>query len=274
MPGCAWFRCYAELNDFLPLDRRSSLFIHCFKQPASIKDMIESLGIPHVEIDLMLVNGESVNFHYLVCDGDFISIFPVFKALDISSVSRCRPPPLNDYRFILDTHLGRLAAYLRMLGFDCLYHNDLDDPALAVISADEQRILLTRDKRLLMRKQICYGYYVRATQPRRQLSEVLARFDLYALQQPFTRCMKCNGAIMTTEKNEIISHLPPRVSARHDEYWQCRHCGKVYWKGTHYRRMEQLIAAQNRMRLEAGHDPARMPSEPACDFTEGSNPLS
>jgi len=242
MPGCVWFRCFAELNDFLSPERRAVTFIHCFKQSASIKDMIESLGIPHTEIDLILINGESVDFDYLVCDDDLISVYPVFRSLDISSVSHCRPTPLGEKHFILDTHLGRLAAYLRMLGFDSLYRNDYDDPTLADTSASEQRILLTRDKKLLMRKQIRYGYYVRALQPRRQLVEILSRFDLYNSQQSFTRCMKCNGVITAINREQAADHVPPRVNAWHDKFWQCRNCGSIYWQGTHYQRMKQLIA--------------------------------
>lgn len=242
MPGCVWFRCYAELNDFLARKQRAVAFMHCFKSPATIKDMVESLGIPHTEIDLMLVNSESVDFDYLVRDGDFISIYPVFRALDISSVSRCRPLPLDNCRFILDTHLGRLAAYLRMVGFDSLYRNDYNDPTLADTSANEQRILLTRDRKLLMRKQVTYGCYVRATQPRSQLIEILARFDLYDRQQPFTRCMSCNGTIVSISKEKAILHLPPRVCSWQNEFWQCQHCGKIYWQGTHYQRMKQFIA--------------------------------
>jgi uncharacterized protein len=245
MPGTVQIRFYEELNDFLPPEQRKITFQQPFKQSGSIKDMIEALGVPHTEIDLILVNGHSVDFKYLVQDGDRISVYPVFEALDITPVTRLRPAPLRAIRFVLDTHLGRLAAYLRLFGFDSLYRNDYDDQILADISANQHRILLTRDKQLLMRKQITHSYYVRATQPRKQLVEVLTRFDLRKTQQPFTRCMHCNGEIRPVAKEKIAPRLLPRTKAWYHEFWQCAQCHKIYWKGSHYQRMQQLINAIN-----------------------------
>ena len=245
MPGTVQIRFYEELNDFLPPERRKVAFEQRFKQQGSIKDMIEALGVPHTEVDLILVNGRSVDFDYAVQDGDRVSVYPVFESLDITPVTRLRPVPLRTTRFILDTHLGRLAAYLRLFGFDTLYRNDYDDRTLADTSAGEHRILLTRDKQLLMRKQITHGYYVRATHPQKQLLEVLTRFDLRKTQHPFTRCMHCNGAIVPAAKEEVESRLSPRTGAWYDEFWQCARCRKIYWKGSHYRRLQQLVAAIN-----------------------------
>ena len=245
MPGSVQIRFYEELNDFLPPERRKTSFTHHFKQPGSIKDVVEALGVPHTEIDLILVNGHSVDFDYLVQDGDRISVYPVFEALDITPVIRLRPAPLRVTRFVLDTHLGRLAAYLRMFGFDTLYRNDYDDPTLADISAREHRILLTRDRQLLMRKHINHGYFVRETQPKKQLAEIFARFDLYGSARPFTRCMHCNGNIRPVAKEQIESHLLPCTKAWRNEFWQCDTCRKIYWKGTHYQRMTQIITQIN-----------------------------
>lgn len=241
MSGCVTIRFYAELNDFLPAEQRTITFKHCFKQADSVKDMIESLGVPHTEIDLILVNGESVDFNYLVQDGDHFSIYPIFESLDITSIDRLQPKPLRETRFVLDTHLGRLAAYLRMLGFDTLYRNDYDDPTLANISDNEQRILLTRDIKLLMRKKITRGYFVRNTQPQQQLLEILSRFDLSGAQHPLSRCMHCNGEINAVDKRTIAWQLMPRTRTLYNEFWQCAQCQKVYWKGSHYRRMQQFI---------------------------------
>lgn len=245
MSGTVLIRFYEELNDFLPPERRKVDFPHLFNQPGSIKDLIEALGVPHTEIDLILVNGRSVDFDYPVQDGDRISVYPVFESLDIAPVIRLRPAPLRTTRFVLDTHLGRLAAYLRLFGFDTLYRNDYDDRTLSEISAGERRILLTRDKRLLMRKQITRGYYLRAVQPRKQLVEVLGRFDLYRAQRPFTRCMHCNGEIEPVPKERIAPRLPPRTKDYYDEFWQCAQCNKIYWKGSHYLRMRLMIQAVN-----------------------------
>ena len=234
-------RFYEELNDFLSVERRKTSFEVEVKNPGSIKDLIESLGVPHTEIDLILVNGHSVDFDYQVKDTDKISVYPVFESMDISPLIRLRPAPLRNTRFVLDTHLGRLAAYLRMLGFDTLYRNDYNDPALADISSHEQRILLTRDKKLLTRKIITHGYYVRETQPQQQLLEVIQRFDLSGNLNPFSRCLHCNGSIHPVSKESISRHLMPRTREFYNEFWQCEHCQKVYWKGSHYQRMRKLI---------------------------------
>lgn len=241
MDGKVTLRFYEELNDFLSPERRKIAFTWPLKNAGSIKDLIESLGVPHTEVDLIVVNGASVDFHYRVRDGDRISVYPTFETLDIAPITHLRPRPLRVTRFVLDTHLGRLAAYLRMLGFDALYRNDYSDGTLARISADEPCILLTRDRRLLMHKCITRGYFVRAQQPHTQLLEVLARFDLFRSQRPFARCMHCNGLIEPVAKEHVAEHLLPRTRIYYDAFWRCADCGKIYWKGSHYLRMQQMI---------------------------------
>jgi len=238
-------RFYEELNDFLPQQQRKREFSQTLKKERSIKDLIESIGVPHTEISLIIVNGESVDFSYLVKNGDQISVYPVFESLDISSLKHCQSKPIRNARFVLDVHLGRLAAYLRMLGFDTFYRNDYDDPELAEISANEHRILLTCDRRLLMRKQITHGYFVRQRQPKSQLLEILKRFDLYNKQQPFTRCMHCNGITRPVNKQKIETQLLPKTKKYYDEFFQCETCHNIYWKGSHYLRMKKMIAEIN-----------------------------
>jgi hypothetical protein len=234
-------RFYEELNDLLPAEKQKVEFVHRYKQTGSIKDLVESLGVPHTEIDLILVDGRSVDFHYQVQDGDRISVYPVFESLDISPLTRLRPRPLRDPRFVLDAHLGRLAAYLRMLGFDALYRNDYDDPTLAGISVEQRRILLTCDRKLLMRKQITHGYLVRSRQPHEQLREVVTRLDLRNNLRPFSRCLHCNGLIRPVAKALIQDQLLPHTRAHQEVFGQCDRCRKIYWKGTHYQQMQRLI---------------------------------
>jgi uncharacterized protein len=192
MNQAAAIRFYAELNDFLPAERKNRASTYAFGVSGSVKDAIEALGVPHTEVDLILANGQSVDFSYLIQNGDKISVYPIFESIDISPLERLRPTPLREVRFVLDTHLGKLAAYLRMLGLDAAYHTDYTDEKLATISLDEKRILLTRDRGLLKRNIIIRGYFVRATSPREQLIEVLRRFDLFRSISPFERCMHCN----------------------------------------------------------------------------------
>ena len=241
MPDKITIRFYEELNDFLEPEQYKVDFGVEIKKARSIKDLIESIGVPHTEIDLIIVDGESVDFNYQVQDGDHISVYPVFESLDISPLNHCQPQPLRDTRFILDVHLGRLAAYLRMLGFDTLYRNDYEDPELADISAAEHRILLTCDRRLLMRKQITHGYFVRAIQPREQILEILSRFDLFNNQKPFTRCMSCNGKTHAVNKQEIENRLLPKTKKYYDEFFRCESCNKIYWKGSHYLKMQAMV---------------------------------
>jgi len=236
------FRFYEELNDFLPSYRRKREFTIPFRPQNSIKDMIESVGVPHTEVDLILVNGESVDFNYIVRTGDRISVYPEFEAFDIVNLTRLRPEPLRRTRFVLDTHLGKLARYLRLLGFDTLYDNAWHDARLASISGSgEKRILLTRDHGLLKRKQVTHGYFVRNDKPARQVREVLTRFDLYRSVKPFSRCTQCNGLIQPVAKYKVITRLPYRVAAAFDEFSTCTKCGRIYWQGSHYDHMERII---------------------------------
>ena len=238
----AEFRFYAELNDFLPAERRQVRFAHAFEARASVKDMIEALGVPHTEVELILVNGEPVDFSYVVQDADQVSVYPVFESIDPTPVVRLRPAPLRDPRFVLDTHLGKLAGYLRLLGFDTLYRNDYDDATLARISSEEHRVLLTRDRGLLKRSMVTHGYYVRETDPQRQVIEIMRRFDLQRMITPFHRCIRCNGVLSVADKSSLGARLPPRTADYYDEFHVCDCCGKIYWKGSHYQRLLDFIA--------------------------------
>lgn len=234
-------RFYEELNDFLLVNRRKIPFTITSNQPGSVKDLIESVGVPHTEVDLIIVNGESVDFTYQVQNNDHISVYPVFESLDISPLNHCQSQPLRNTRFVLDVHLGKLASYLRLFGFDTLYQNDYPDPELARISVEEHRILLTCDRKLLMRKIITHGYFVRSRQPRKQILEIINRFDLFNNLKPFTRCMRCNGKLHAVNKQEIEAQLLAETKKHYDVFYQCEQCKNIYWKGSHYRKMKELI---------------------------------
>jgi uncharacterized protein with PIN domain len=230
-------RFYAELNDFLLHCRRQVTFVHVFATQVSIKDLIESLGVPHTEVDLILVNGESKDFAYHVKDKDQVSVYPMFESMDIRPLLQLRPQPLRETKFVLDVHLGRLAVYLRMLGFDSLYSNNNPDEELAQVSFRQKRILLTRDRGLLKRSLVTHGYWVRETRPRQQLLEILRRFDLYGSIRTFQRCMKCNGQLRPVDKHLIAERLPLHTRETRDEFQHCPECDRIYWKGSHYERM-------------------------------------
>ena len=237
----ATFRFHGRLTYFLPPNQQNQAITHAFEWRASIKDMAESLGPPHAEMALLVVNGRSVDFEYIVQDGDEIDIYDEFNAVDLPEKVMLRPPYPGKPRFILDTHLGKLAGYLRMLGFDTLYRNDYPDDVLAEVSHAEQRILLTRDIGVLKRSLVVYGYYVRQTDPRKRITEIMTCYDLATHVEPFKRCAKCNGLLHSVDKSAILHQLPPKTAEFYDEFHQCTDCAQVYWKGSNFQRLEQFI---------------------------------
>ena len=241
MPREVNIRFYAGLNDLLPANWRDSDFNYEIIKSRSVKDLIESIGVPHPEVDLIFIDDESVDFNYLVEGGEQIRIYPPGNSLDNSSLIHNCPQLLSEPRFLLDVHLGRLATYLRMLGFDTLYRNDYDDPDLADISEKQNRILLTCDRKLLMRKQVSYGYLVRSRKPRQQITEVLKRFALFGYQSASARCIQCNGIIQAVDKKQIESQLLPLTKQHYDQFFQCASCQKIYWEGSHFEKMQVLI---------------------------------
>jgi uncharacterized protein with PIN domain len=237
----AFFRFYGELNDFLTPDHRGCTLVHRFDVSPSIKDAIETLGIPHPEVELIVANHEPVDFSYLLRPGDYVSVFPAFHSIDLGSTPQLRPRPETPPRFVLDVHLGRLSGYLRLLGFDTLYRNDLHDAEIARLSASEGRIVLTRDRGLLKRNEVTYGYWVRHMEPRKQLLELLRRFDLATCLDLFTRCLICNTCLIRVGKEKVAERLPARTAEHFEDFHLCPQCQRVYWKGSHYRRMLRLV---------------------------------
>jgi uncharacterized protein with PIN domain len=234
-------RFYGNLNDFLKPSLRNQAFAHTSKEARSVKDLIESLGVPHTEVDALLVDGKPVDFSFLLHGGETISVYPFPADSDILSESLVRPAPLEEIRFILDVHLGKLASYLRILGFDALYSNDAEDEQLAIIASEQKRILLTYDRELLKRSIVVYGYYVRSRKPAMQLTEVLKRFGLGSHIRPFQRCLRCNTLLQEAAKEDILSQIPECVRDSQHEFYRCPACGRIYWKGTHYENMQGLI---------------------------------
>ncbi len=237
----ATFRFYEELNDFLPVDLRKRVFVHRFFGAPTVKDCIESIGVPHTEVDLILANDESVGFDYHMQDHDRVAVYPVFEGLDISGVARLRDRPLRRTRFILDVHLGKLARELRLFGFDSLYRNDFRDAEIVEIASSEKRVVLTRDLGILKNRAVTHGYWLRSQNPAVQLEEVIARFDLRGAMRPLTRCLACNGMLEPCSKKSVLGLLPAETARWYEEFSRCTSCGKVYWKGSHYAKLIQLV---------------------------------
>jgi uncharacterized protein len=236
-----YFRFYEELNDFLPEEKKKIRFEYEVLDSPSVKDAIEALGVPHTEVDMILVKGKSVSFDYNVKAEDDISVYPVFESFEIKEVQHLRPQPLRNPRFIIDVHLGSLAKYMRMAGFDVTYRNNFKKKEIIEISLNEKRTILTKDRNILKRSEVTHGCWIRSIAVEEQFMEVFARFHLDQVIKPFTRCLECNGLLVQIEKEEVINEIPPKVKSRQEEFKKCSNCAKIYWKGTHYEKMHGFI---------------------------------
>ena len=237
----ATFRFYEELNDFLAPERRRHAFDCPCARAATVKHMIEALGVPHTEVEMVLVNGESVGFDRMLQEGDRVAVYPKFEAFDVSSLLRVRDHPLRVMRFVADAHLGGLARLLRMAGFDTLYENNFDDSEIETIAAHQGRIVLTRDRELLKRRSITHGCYVHMLKPARQLREIFERLDLARSARPFTLCLHCNAPLRVIDKALVLQRIPPRARAFYDNFSTCDVCHRIFWQGSHWQRMRALL---------------------------------
>jgi hypothetical protein len=234
-------RFYEELNDFLAPARRKREFDYACARAATVKNAIEAVGVPHTEVELILVNGHSVDFSYRLRDGDRVSVYPVFEAFDVAPLVRVRERPLRRTRFIADSHLGGLARLLRMAGFDTLHDNGYPDEEIRRVAACEQRIVLTRDRELLKCRDVAHGCYVRALQPAQQLREIVERLQLAGSMAPFTLCLHCNLALADIGKDDVRDRLPPTVAQQYVRFRTCAGCRRIFWEGSHWRRMRALL---------------------------------
>ena len=244
----AHFCFYGELNDFLPEGKKSSFFRYRYSGSPSVKNVIECIGVPHTEVDLILVNGKSVMFSYRIKEGDRILVYPLSARINMPQGIHLAERNTSGVRFILDVHLGKLARLLRLLGLDTLYESDYSDREIVQLATSEGRIILTRDIGILKLNDVNRGYWIRAQDPKKQLIEVLTRFDLFSRLKPFRRCIVCNGIIQQVQKESVIDALDCMTKESYNEFYQCESCKKIYWKGSHYYRMksfvEQLLNSQ------------------------------
>jgi uncharacterized protein len=238
----AHFRFYEELNEFLPLQKRKTESVYQFNGTPSVKDAIEALGVPHVEVDLILVNGISVSFSRKLRDGDRVSVYPVFESFDVSAVTHLRAKPLGVPTFILDVHLGRLAKYLRLCGFDTLYSRFFEDLEIIETALKERRIILTRDRQLIKNSRVTHGYWIRSQNHNDQLTEVFRRFDLRERLTLFSRCINCNTLLEEVPREEIIDRLQADTSRYFSKFTRCPGCDRIYWEGSHYDNMKRIIS--------------------------------
>jgi hypothetical protein len=233
------FRFYAQLNDFVPADRRACRFMHILSGRSSVKDAIEALGVPHPEVDLIIVNGIAVGFAHRLHDGDTVAVYSRFHSIDLGDLSRVGASVPEPIRFVVDIHLRKLASHLRLAGFDAIVPED--DVEVAKTAVRDTRVVLTRDRQLLKRNAIRHGYWIRSTDARVQFTELVERLDLACRARPFTRCLSCNGLLQSVSKEVVAARLPPRTRAMFDEFRCCCGCHRVYWRGSHYQQLSGLL---------------------------------
>ena len=203
--------------------------------------MIEALGVPHTEIDFILVNEKSVDFTYILQDGDRISVYPVFESLNIEDVTRLRKLPLRKTKFIADINLGHIVKYMRILGFDVCFDPLLSPRQIIEVSKKENRIVLTKSKNLLKFKDITHGIFIRPGTTEEQVKGIIDFLDIKDNVKPFSRCLRCNNLLRSISKESIIDRIPPKTKVFCDEYSYCKPCDKIYWKGTHFIKMKRVI---------------------------------
>jgi len=235
-------RIYEELNSFLPESRQKRDFSFELEEGATIQQLLSNLELPLSQVDLILVNGESVGVSFPLKAGDRISIYPVFERLNIAPVLKIRPAPLRKPRFICDVHLGKLATYMRMAGLDADYRNNFSGRQLIQLSVELGKIILTKNRGLLKNKRITHGYLVIQNLPKLQLAEIISCFDLKQWCSPLSRCLRCNLPVHSISKDDAVGKVAPRVLEMHDQFMKCDGCSRVYWKGTHYESMMSWIS--------------------------------
>lgn len=231
--------------------RGKSNLLYGLNRKTSIKDLIESLGVPHTEIERIIVHDSNeVDFSYMAMAGDRIKVYPVSRQTDFLSPSLIRPALPQGFKFICDVNIGKLARWLRILGFDTVYENNFKDDELAQLASETQRILLSKDCNLLKRKKVIWGHLVRVNDPSEQIVDVVQLFQLQRLAQPYKRCPRCNGKLLKVEKEKVDHLLEPLTRKYYTIFHQCDTCCQVYWRGSHRSKIEQNLHAVLGMSLE------------------------
>jgi uncharacterized protein len=230
---------HGDLHFFVRSAARGRPIERSLGEKTSVKDVIEACGVPHPEIDLILVNGRPVDFDYAIAGDANIELYPVG-----TRSTNCKEKRLQistDRPFVADGHLGKLTRNLRLLGFDVAYDPNAEDRQLLSTMKRENRALLTRDRRLLMHAVVRTGYCPRSQNADEQTVEVIRRFDLLGSLAPFTRCVRCNAPLQMVSKTDIIDRLEPLTKIYYEQFRRCTGCGQIYWPGSHFSKLEKRV---------------------------------
>lgn len=231
---------YYRLTKFL--QNKTQKFInHNFIDQTSVKDLIEAFNIPHTEVDVILVNRRSVNFDYLIKNGDKIEVFPdralcsTKKIIPLKSLVKAKP------KFIVDVHLGKLVREMRKLGLDVIYNNQFCDEEIVEISNKERRIILTRDIGLLKRKSVKHGLYLLNEKTDQQLKEIFQNIKKNISVNPLSICLECGTKLKRMSKKKALEQLNHLWFEKDTIFYHCGRCNKIFWQGSHYKRMIRAI---------------------------------
>ncbi|HKL26520.1 MAG TPA: Mut7-C RNAse domain-containing protein [Desulfuromonadales bacterium] len=249
MDHSARFQFHGSLAKLAVTSSAEETVDYSFNGHPAVKDAIEALGVPHTEVDVITVNGQSVGLDHSLEGGDVVGVFPFAWRLDCEPLVRLIPSPPEPLSFILDVHLGKLARRLRLLGFDTLYRNDFSDPEIARRATAEERIVLTRDRGLLKRKTVRHGCLLTSGDLQQQLEVLQNRYGVLDRIKPLVRCPVCNGPLREVDKTEIADQLQPKTMRHQHDFRRCVDCGKIYWRGSH---AEKILAWLRQIRGRRG----------------------
>jgi uncharacterized protein with PIN domain len=230
---------HGDLDFFLRSKAHRRSIERSLGEKTSVKDVIESCGVPHPEVDLILVNGQAVDFDYAITGDADVELYPVGTGIPQFKEQRLQTTTIS--RFVADGHLGTLARNLRLLGFDTAYDPYAEDRQLLTVMKRENRALLTRDRRLLMHAVVEAGYCPRSQNADEQTVEVIRRFDLLSSLAPFTRCLRCNAPLRKVSKAEVIERLEPLTKIYYEQFRRCTGCGQIYWAGSHFSKLQKRL---------------------------------
>ena len=230
---------HGDLPFFLGTKTRRETVERALREKTSVKDVIESCGVPHPEVDLILVDGQPLDFHHTLRTDADVDVYPVGSSCTHFEKHRLQVSHIT--HFIVDGHLGTLTRNLRLLGFDIAYDRKAHDQQLLSVMESENRALLTRDRRLLMHAVVQTGYSPRSQNAHEQTIEVVRRFDLFDLIAPFTRCLRCNASLQKVAKADVIEKLEPLTKIYYEEFRRCIGCGQIYWAGSHFSKLQERL---------------------------------
>ncbi|WP_299983347.1 Mut7-C RNAse domain-containing protein [Desulfobacula sp.] len=238
-----------QFDFFLTNDKNGNRFEYFLSRKASVKDIIESLGVPHTEVGRIDFNDQEVDFSYIPLSQGVLHVHAIHPPFTVLSPSVLRPIPLNSMKFIADVNVIKLGRLLILLGFDVNYSSFYSDIEIADIAETEYRIVLTRDTDLLKRKKIIFAKRIQANLPYDQLIETIIFFGLQNLISFFSRCTACNIKLVTTAKKDVIHLLEPKTKRYFNTFFQCPQCKRVFWKGSHYDNIQKKISSLHSLSL-------------------------